>query len=148
MTMSVTSNKIKPLILEDLQRLIDQVTASRSEVGTLTAERERLGRFLDVDAEVAELARLRAEKEGILAQAREEASRIISEAHTQTADLRRSLEERQKVLKAQTTALEARGNAFNKLREQLKVYFLNLQAIPPVPDVPGNQAAPSEAVQS
>src|SRR3990167_9845400 len=80
---TTTLGKPKASLLTDLERIIHSKDGLEREIADLRTQREDLRRFLDIDAEKAELNSLRAERATILAEASDEASRIVEVAHAQ-----------------------------------------------------------------
>ena len=81
--MTTTLGKPKASLLTDLERIIHSKDGLEREIADLRTQREDLRRFLDIDVEKAELNALRTERATILAEARDEASRIVEAAHAQ-----------------------------------------------------------------
>src|SRR3990167_2440216 len=80
---TTTLGKPKASLLTDLERIIHSKDGLEREIADLRTQREDLRRFLDIDAEKAELEALRSERVAILTEAKAEASRIVEAAHAQ-----------------------------------------------------------------
>src|SRR3990172_8714809 len=69
---------------EEMQRGFEAIKAVEAEIAALVKQRADVKRFLDIDAEQAELARLQGEKAGILAEATAERDRMLGQARTES----------------------------------------------------------------
>ena len=82
--MSVTAAAKKPGgMLDEVQRVLGQFETLQADVQALRQQREDLRRFLDIDAETAELGRLQTEKATVLSNARAESVDILAAARIQ-----------------------------------------------------------------
>ena len=85
---------------DEIQRDFEGFAALQAEVAALVKQREDQKRFLDINAEKAELARLQEEKAGILAKAEAERDRMLGQARADAEEIQG---------KARTTAEQVAG---------------------------------------
>lgn len=86
---------------DEMQRDFEGIKAVEAEIAALVRQRQDLGRFLDIDAEKAELAALQEQKAGILAEAEAERDRMLGVARAEADGIR---------LKATATAEQLAGS--------------------------------------
>ncbi len=98
--------------IDSLTRYVEELQFLRDELPKLRVERERLGRFKEIDQEEARLGELKREAATILTEARETAKQIIQCARQDTEKYLASLEARERAVQGATQRIrEARDRA-------------------------------------